>query len=59
MKAPGKLRHFQVLILSDGQFGIGQKRFPSMEALLHHYTTSPIFCNKELGNAYLSRPLPR
>jgi len=42
--------------MADGQYGIGQKRFPSMDALFEYYTKAPIFTNGQ-EKVFLTRPL--
>jgi len=59
MKMPEKMRHFKVTVLPDGQYGIGQRRFESIDALLDHYKRAPIFTNQEQGKFYLPNPVRR
>nr|XP_026690648.1 cytoplasmic protein NCK1 isoform X2 [Ciona intestinalis] len=59
MKMPGRIRHFKVNTLPNGVFGIGQRKFDSMDALLEHYKSAPIYTSKEQGKVYLSKPMGR
>jgi len=59
MKVPGRIRHFKVTALPDGNFGIGQRKFESLDALLDHYKRAPIYTSPEQGKAFLTRPLTR
>ena len=52
-----RIRHFKVVV-QDGVYKIGQKRFDSMEQLLEHYKNSPIFTNEQ-GRAHLTVPMQR
>ena len=58
LKTSARLRHFKVSVLSSGQFGIGQRKFDSIDDLLEHYTKSPIFTSKQEKD-YLTRPVRR
>ena len=55
---PNRVRHFKVHYVQNF-YKIGQKKFESMEALLEHYTRSPIYTSEEQGKAFLTNPLPR
>lgn len=59
----GELRnkHFLVQVsTSSGTYKIGNREFESMQALIQHYTKSPIFSNDASGEKlYLLKPLPR
>uniref|UniRef100_H2Y7C8 Cytoplasmic protein n=1 Tax=Ciona savignyi TaxID=51511 RepID=H2Y7C8_CIOSA len=57
MKMPGRIRHFKVVSLPNGVYGIGQRKFDSMDALLEHYKSAPIYTSKEQGKVYLSNPM--
>uniref|UniRef100_H2Y7C6 Cytoplasmic protein n=1 Tax=Ciona savignyi TaxID=51511 RepID=H2Y7C6_CIOSA len=59
MKMPGRIRHFKVVSLPNGVYGIGQRKFDSMDALLEHYKSAPIYTSKEQGKVYLSNPMAR
>jgi hypothetical protein len=59
LKAASRNKHFWVQV--DGSsFKIGTRSFISMEALLNHYVTCPIYSNDKTGERlFLVRPLPR
>nr|CAB3264229.1 cytoplasmic protein NCK2 [Phallusia mammillata] len=57
MKMPGRIRHFKVSALPNGEYGIGQRKFESLEALIAHYKRAPIYTSPEQGKAYLTTPL--
>lgn len=59
MKAPDRIKHFNVKNLPDGRYGIGQRKFDSLDALIQHYRTAPIFTSATEGKMYLSTGLPR
>ncbi|XP_076807658.1 SH2/SH3 adapter protein NCK1-like isoform X2 [Clavelina lepadiformis] len=59
MKMPGRMRHFKVTLRPDGLYGIGQRQFESMEALLDHYKQAPIYTSAEQGKVYLTNPMAR
>ncbi|KAI1730434.1 SH3 domain-containing protein [Ditylenchus destructor] len=54
-------KHFWIQVDKvNGTFKIGNRTFKSMEALIQHYKSSPIFSNEETKeNLYLVKPLPR
>ncbi|KAG5283599.1 hypothetical protein AALO_G00043870 [Alosa alosa] len=56
LKAEGKNKHFKVQLL-DGAYGIGQRRFPSMDELLEHYKRAPIFTSEHGDKLYLVKAL--
>ncbi|XP_067085350.1 cytoplasmic protein NCK2a [Osmerus mordax] len=56
LKAIGKNKHFKVL-LADGSYCIGQRRFSSMEELVEHYKKAPIFTSEHGDKLYLVKPL--
>uniref|UniRef100_A0A1I7Z3R1 Cytoplasmic protein NCK1 n=1 Tax=Steinernema glaseri TaxID=37863 RepID=A0A1I7Z3R1_9BILA len=59
LKACSRNKHFWVQVdTATGQFKIGNRTFPSMDSLLLHYTTSPIF-NSDQERLFLVKPLPR
>ncbi|OON19824.1 SH3 domain protein, partial [Opisthorchis viverrini] len=57
MNAGSKARNFKVR-MERGQYHIGQKVFPSVNELIQHYCTHPIFKN-ESEKLYLTRPFKR
>lgn len=58
MKAPDRTKHFNIKLLPEGRFGIGQRKFDSMDELIEHYKMAPIYTNNE-SKMYLTRGLPR
>ncbi|XP_021945888.1 cytoplasmic protein NCK2 isoform X2 [Folsomia candida] len=58
LKAPGRNKHFRVH-LEGGQFGIGQRKFISLDQLVEHYQRAPIYTNQRGEKLYLVRALPR
>ncbi|KAM9802566.1 cytoplasmic protein NCK2a [Syngnathus typhle] len=56
LKAPGKNKHFKVQ-QCDGVYGIGQRRFTSMEELVEHYKKAPIFTSEHGERLYLVKAL--
>ncbi|TKR81516.1 hypothetical protein L596_015375 [Steinernema carpocapsae] len=59
LKAAGRNKHFWVQVdASTGQFKIGNRTFSSMDSLLQHYTTSPIFSSDQ-ERLFLVKPLPK
>ena len=56
MKAPDRIKHFNVKNLPDGRFGIGQRKFDSMDELFEHYRRAPIYTSTAEGKIYLSTP---
>ncbi|KAI6243942.1 hypothetical protein M3Y99_00061600 [Aphelenchoides fujianensis] len=54
-------KHFWIQVdVSSGHYKIGNRSFPTMQALIAHYTKAPIFSSEETGERlYLVRPLPR
>ena len=59
MKAPDRIKHFNVKNLPDGRLGIGQRKFDSMDELIQHYRRAPIYTTTNEGKMYLSEGLPR
>ena len=59
MKMPERMRHFKINVLESGAYGIGQKRFDTIDDLLEHYKRAPIYTNKEQGKFYLTNPVAR
>lgn len=59
MKAPDKIKHFNVKNLPDGRLGIGQRKFDSMDELIAHYRRAPIYTTTNEGKMYLTQGLPR
>lgn len=43
VKAPDCIKHFRVQILEDGRYGIGNRKFDSLYALIDHYRRAPIY----------------
>ncbi|KAK0406412.1 hypothetical protein QR680_018560 [Steinernema hermaphroditum] len=59
LKAKSRNKHFWVQVdTTTGQFKIGNRTFTSMDSLLQHYTTSPIFSSDQ-ERLFLVKPLPR
>ncbi|KAI6173733.1 hypothetical protein M3Y98_01114100 [Aphelenchoides besseyi] len=54
-------KHFWIQVdVSSSSYKIGNRTFPTMQALIQHYTKAPIFSSEETGERlYLVRPLPR
>ena len=59
MKAPDRIKHFNVKNLADGRLGIGQRKFDSMDELIQHYRRAPIYTTTTEGKMYLSEGLAR
>lgn len=59
MKAPDRIKHFNVKNLPDGRLGIGQRKFDSMDELIQHYRRAPIYTTNTEGKMYLGTGLPR
>lgn len=59
MKAPDRIKHFNVKKLPDGRFGIGQRKFDSMDELFEHYRRAPIYTSTAEGKIYLSTPFTK
>lgn len=59
MKGPNKIKHFNVKNLPDGRYGIGQRKFDSMDELIEHYRKAPIYTSTEEGRIYLSSAFPK
>ena len=59
MKAPDRIKHFNVKNLADGRLGIGQRKFDSMDELIQHYRRAPIYTTTNEGKMYLTEGLPR
>ena len=59
MKAPDRIKHFNVKQLPGGQYGIGQRKFGSMDNLIEHYRKAPIFTSANDGKIYLGQGLPK
>lgn len=59
MKAPDRIKHFNVKNLPDGRLGIGQRKFDSMDELIQHYRRAPIYTTANEGKMYLGTGLPR
>lgn len=57
MRGQQRNKHFKVQSV-DGELRIGTRSFSSMQALILHYTTHPIFSSGD-EKLYLTRPLPR
>ena len=58
MKAPDRIKHFNIKNLADGRYGIGQRKFDSMDELIQHYRRAPIFTTND-GKMFLDTGLPR
>ncbi len=59
MKAPDRIKHFNVKYLPDNRLGIGQRKFDSMDELIQHYRRAPIFTTANEGKMYLGTGLPK
>ena len=59
MKAPDRIKHFNIKNLPDGRYGIGQRKFDSMDELIQHYRRAPIFTTANDGKMFLDTGLPR
>lgn len=59
MKAPDRIKHFNVKNLPDGRLGIGQRKFDSMDELIQHYRRAPIYTTANEGKMYLGTGLSR
>lgn len=59
MKAPDKIKHFNVKNLPDGRLGIGQRKFDSMDELIKHYQRAPIYTTTNEGKMYLTAGLSK
>ncbi len=57
MKAPDRIKHFNVKNLPDGRYGIGQRKFDSMDELIQHYRRAPIYTTTNEGKMYLGTGL--
>uniref|UniRef100_A0A8C4YTX9 Cytoplasmic protein n=1 Tax=Gadus morhua TaxID=8049 RepID=A0A8C4YTX9_GADMO len=57
LKAREKNKHFKVL-LTDGGYCIGQRRFGSMDELVEHYKKAPIFTSEYGDKLFLVKALP-
>ena len=58
MKAPDRIKHFNIKNLADGRYGIGQRKFDSMDELIQHYRRAPIFTTND-AKMFLDTGLPR
>lgn len=59
MKAPDRIKHFNIKNLPDNRYGIGQRKFDSLDELIQHYKRAPIYTNNEGAKMYLTTGLPR
>lgn len=61
LKGTGRNKHFWVQVDSTNKtFKIGTRTFTTMDALLKHYMSSPIYTNDKTNERlFLVRPLPR
>ena len=59
MKAPDRIKHFNVKNLPDSRLGIGQRKFDSMDELIQHYRRAPIYTTTNEGKMYLGQGLPK
>eukprot|EP00794_Sanderia_malayensis_P010939 gene10939-12100_t len=58
MKAPNRIKHFRIKS-DDNQFVIGQRSFDSMQELISHYKTSPIYTMENGDKMFLGVPFNR
>ncbi|KAK7869144.1 hypothetical protein R5R35_006606 [Gryllus longicercus] len=58
LKAPGRNKHFRVHV-EGALYGIGQRKFHTLDQLVDHYQRAPIYTNKQGEKLYLVRPLPK
>lgn len=54
LKAVARNKHFWVRVADDG-FRIGNRHFPDMATLIHHYTNHPIYTNDKTGERLFIR----
>ena len=47
MKSPDRIKHFNVKVLPDGRYGIGQRKFDTLYDLIAYYHKAPIFTSNE------------
>lgn len=59
MKAPDRIKHFRIKALPSNGFGIGQRKFSSLDELVEHYKKLPIFTCENGQKMFLSRPYPK
>lgn len=59
MKAPDRIKHFRIKAMTNGDFGIGQRTFSSLDELVEHYKKLPIFTCENGQKMYLVRAYPR
>ncbi|KAF8381377.1 nck-1 [Pristionchus pacificus] len=57
LKAMDRNKHFKIQLVG-GELRIGNRSFPSMNQLISHYMSHPIF-SQDTEKLYLVRPLPR
>jgi len=58
LKTSGRNKNFQVSLQQDGAYCIGKKKFLTLQKLVDHYQTKPIFTEKN-GSKYFLRTSPR
>jgi len=58
LKSSGRNKHFRIH-LDNGVYGIGQRKFSSLQQLVDHYQRAPIYTSQKGEKLYLIRPLPK
>ena len=58
MKSPDRIKHFNVKNLPEGRYGIGQRKFDSLDDLIQHYRKQPIYTSND-KKMFLTTGLPR
>ena len=58
MKSTERIKHFRIKNENDS-YQIGQRSFSSMEDLVKHYKSSPIFTTESGEKMYLGKPFSK